>query len=54
MLANISVLPNQQSVDKFIGDNQKIIGIKTNEKHKFAKEFLKRNDIESAWKALLS
>jgi len=50
MLANVSVLPNQHSVDKFIADNSNFIGIKLNEKHKFAKEFLEK----SALKVLLS
>jgi len=54
MLANIEVLPNQLSVDKFIADNPKFIGIKLNEKHKFAKEYLEKSDVESALKILLS
>ena len=54
MLANVSVLPNQHSVDKFIADNSNFIGIKLNEKHKFAKEYLEKNDVESALKVLLS
>jgi len=54
MLANIEVLPDQISVDKFIADNPKFIGIKLNEKHKFAQQFLRKNDVESALKILLS
>lgn len=54
MLANVSVTPNQQDVDKFIADNSRFMGIKLNEKHKFAKEYLEKNDVESAWKVLLS
>ena len=54
MLVNISLLPNQHCVDKFMADNSNFIGIKLNEKHKFAKEFLEKNDVESALKVLLS
>ena len=54
MLANMEVLPDQVSVDKFIADNPKFIGIKLNEKHKFAKVFLENNDVKSALKVLLS
>jgi len=54
MLANIEVLPDQISVDKFIADNPKFIGIKLNEKHKFAKAFLENNDVKGALKVLLS
>jgi len=42
MLANIKVLPNQMSVDKFIADNSKFIEVKLNEKHKFAKAFFRK------------
>jgi len=54
MLANVNSLPNQEDVDKFLKFNVQFFGIKTNEKHKFAKEFLQKNDVESAWKVLLS
>jgi len=53
MLANIEKLPNKQNVDNFAKDNQQYIGLKTQEKHKFAQEFLENNDIISAWKVLL-
>jgi len=54
MLGNIEKLPSQNDVDKFMKDNLKYVGVKLNEKHKFAQEFLKKNDIDSAWKVLLS
>ena len=54
MLGNIDIIPNQDDVDKFIKDNQEFIGVKLNEKHKFAQDFLKNNEIDSAWKVLLS
>lgn len=54
MLGNIEELPSQNDVDKFMKDNLKYVGIKLNEKHKFAQEFLNKNDIDSAWKVLLS
>jgi len=38
MNSNVKLL-NLKNVDKFIVDNLKIIGIKLNEKHKFAEEF---------------
>jgi flavin reductase (DIM6/NTAB) family NADH-FMN oxidoreductase RutF len=53
MLANVTTLPNPQDVDNFAKDNQQYIGLKTQEKHKFAQEFLQQNDVESAWKVLL-
>ena len=54
MLANVEVLPSRKDVDKFLINNPDVIGLKTSEKHKFAKQYLKNNDIESAWKVLLS
>lgn len=53
MLANVDALPNEQDVDNFLKDNRQFIGLKTEEKHKFAKQFLAKNDVESAWKVLL-
>ncbi len=53
LLGNVEVLPNQFDVDNFGKDNPKYIGLKTQEKHKFAQQFLENNDVESAWKVLL-
>ncbi len=54
MLANVEALPKPMVVDKFIKDNPQYLSLKTNEKHKFAQEFLQKNDVKSAWKVLLS
>ncbi len=54
MLGNASSLPSKADVDKFIRENSRFLGLKINEKHKFAQDFLKENDIESALKVLLS
>ena len=53
MLGNVASTPNQHDVDNFVADNPKYIGLKTEEKHKFAQEFLDKNDVFSAWKVLL-
>lgn len=53
MLGNVEALPNQQNVDNFAQENPHFKGLKTQEKHTFAKEFLDNNDVESAWKVLL-
>ncbi len=53
MLANVDQLPNQQAVDNFKRDNPRFIDINNEEKHTFAKEFLAKNEVESAWKVLL-
>jgi hypothetical protein len=53
MLGNIDALPNQQNVDKFAEEHPQFVGIKSREKHTFAQEFLKKKEIESAWKVLL-
>jgi len=54
MLGNVEELPSKNDVDKFMKDNPKYFGVKLNEKHKFAQEYLKKNDINTAWKILLS
>ena len=54
MLGNVESLPDQRDVNKFLQDNPRFITQKLNEKHKFAQEFLKKNDVDSAWKVLLS
>ena len=52
-LGNVEQLPIQENVDNFAKDNSKFIGLNSLKKHTFAKEFLKTNDTESAWKVLL-
>ena len=53
MLGNVEEFPNQQDVDNFAKDNPNFVGLETVKKHTFAKEFLTKNDVESAWKVLL-
>lgn len=53
-LANVELLPIESDVNKFMQDNPQYMASKINEKHKFAQEFLQKNDVESAWKVLLS
>ena len=53
MLGNVEQLPNQKDVDNFAKVNPEFIGLEMAKKHTFAKEFLKINDVESAWKVLL-
>ncbi|NVK52797.1 MAG: flavin reductase family protein [Flavobacteriaceae bacterium] len=53
MLGNVEQLPNQQSVNNFAKDNPNFVGLETTKKHTFAKAFLEKNDVESAWKVLL-
>ncbi len=54
MLGNIEKFPDKNDVDNFLKLNPKFIGIETEKKHTFAKDFLKINDVRSAWKVLLS
>jgi len=54
MLGNVERLPEISDVNKFLQDYPQFMTSKINEKHKFAQEFLKKNDVESAWKVLLS
>lgn len=53
MLGNVSELPSKETVDNFAKEHPQFIGLETTKKHIFAKEYLKNNDIESAWKVLL-
>lgn len=53
MLGNIQQLPNTKTVDNFAKEHPEFIGLETTKKHTFAQEFLKKNDVESAWKVLL-
>jgi flavin reductase (DIM6/NTAB) family NADH-FMN oxidoreductase RutF len=53
MLGNVAQLPSIETVNNFAKEHPKFIGLETTKKHTFAKEFLKKNDVESAWKVLL-
>jgi len=53
MLGNVEQLPDVETVNNFGKEHPHFIGIETTKKHTFAQEFLKMNDVESAWKVLL-
>jgi len=53
MLGNVSVLPSIEDVNKFAKEHRQFVGINTSKKHTFAKEYLEKNDVQSAWKVLL-
>ena len=53
MLGNIAQLPTQDTVNNFGKEHPKFIGLETTKKHTFVQEYLKNNDVESAWKVLL-
>ncbi len=53
VLGNVEQLPTQENVDNFAKVNPQFIGLETTKKHTFAKAFLEKNDVESAWKVLL-
>ena len=53
MLGNVYQIPNQNAVDNFAKEHSEFIGLETTKKHTFAQEYLKINDVESAWKVLL-
>lgn len=55
MLGNIEKLPSLQSIQEFRNQNSKLIDLKdVLAKHRLVKEYLNKNDVESAWKILLS
>jgi flavin reductase (DIM6/NTAB) family NADH-FMN oxidoreductase RutF len=53
MLGNVEQIPNAETVDNFRKEHPEFIGLEKTKKHTFAQEFLKNNDVESAWKVLL-
>ena len=53
MLGNVDQLPKLETVNNFGKDHSQFIGIEITKKHTFAKEYLSKNDVESAWKVLL-
>jgi flavin reductase (DIM6/NTAB) family NADH-FMN oxidoreductase RutF len=53
MLGNVEQLPNEESVNNFRKEHPQFIGIEITKKHTFAKQYLSKNDVESAWKVLL-
>jgi flavin reductase (DIM6/NTAB) family NADH-FMN oxidoreductase RutF len=54
MLGNVDALPDSKDVDKFAEEHVEIIGMERVKKHKFAREFLIKEDVLSAWKVLLT
>lgn len=53
MLGNVEQLPTNDTVNNFGKEHPQFIGLEIEKKHKFAKEFLSKNDVESAWNVLL-
>lgn len=53
MLGKIISIPSDDDVDKFTKDHTEFIGLNKLKKHTFAKEFLEKKDVISAWKVLL-
>ncbi|KGL62742.1 flavin reductase family protein [Polaribacter sp. Hel1_85] len=53
MLGNVEQLPNEESVNNFSKEHPEFIGLEPTKKHTFAQAYLKKNDVESAWKVLL-
>jgi len=53
MLGNVEQLPTAKDVNNFKEEHSEFIGLETAKKHTFAKAYLKKNDVESAWKVLL-
>ncbi len=53
MLGNVEQLPNEETVNNFAKEHQEYVSLSTEKKHTFAQEYLKSNDVESAWKVLL-
>lgn len=53
MLGNVSELPSKTDVDKFAKEHPQFIKINTSKKHIFAKAFLEKGEVLSAWKVLL-
>jgi flavin reductase (DIM6/NTAB) family NADH-FMN oxidoreductase RutF len=53
MLGNVTNLPSSKDVDKFAKEHPEYIIENKVKKHTFAKTFLAKNDVISAWKVLL-
>ncbi len=53
MLGNVEQLPSTETVNNFGKEHPEFMGLETAKKHTFAQEYLKKNDVESAWKVLL-
>lgn len=53
MLGNVDTLPDADAVNNFMKEHPEFSEADAVEKHTFAKEYLAKNDVESAWKVLL-
>jgi len=53
MLGNVEKLPTETDVNNFAKENPQFVGLESVKKHTFAQEFLRNNEVESAWKVLL-
>lgn len=53
MLGNVNEMPSEESVNNFGKVHPEFIGLELTKKHTFAKDYLEKNDVESAWKVLL-
>ena len=53
MLGNVERLPNSKDVNKFAKEHAEFVIENKVKKHTFAKAFLAKNDVISAWKVLL-
>jgi len=53
MLGNVEAIPCKEDVDKFAKEHANYVGNNSTKKHTFAKAFLEKNDVISAWKVLL-
>ena len=53
MLGNIEKIPSLDDVNKFASENPEFITKDSVKKHKFAKSFLEKGEVLSAWKVLL-
>lgn len=51
-LGNAAALPNPDAVNKFLKENPEFVALNLTEMHIFAKELIRKNDIESALKVL--
>jgi flavin reductase (DIM6/NTAB) family NADH-FMN oxidoreductase RutF len=53
LLGNVEAIPLKEDVNKFAKEHAQFIGIDSLKKHTFVKSLLEKNDVVSAWKALL-
>lgn len=54
MLGNVDAMPSLELIEAFNKEHQNLINLSLEEKHKKAHDYLANNDVDSAWKLLLS